>query len=192
MKRIAIYGGSFDPPHAGHAMIMAYIAQFCDFDEAWMMVSPANPLKDGRKFASASQRVEMCRLLTDSIPNAHTSDFELSQPSPSYTYLTLRRLKNKFPDYNFSLVIGSDNWNIFSKWRNHDEILNQFEIIIYPRPDFPVVGELPNNVGLLPNPPLALISSSFIRDAIAENKDISGFVPYKVAQYIKMKGLYEN
>lgn len=192
MSKVALYGGSFNPPHLGHAMIASFLAQFCGFDEVWLLVSPENPLKSGLPSAAPAHRLEMCRLVANAIPRVKASDFEFSLPTPNYTYLTLRALTEKFPEHEFSLVVGSDNWNIFEKWRRGDEILSRHQVWVYQRPDCPVVREVSQNVRLIENAPLALISSSFVRKAVAENKDIDCFVPKNVADYIKTHHLYEQ
>lgn len=184
--KIAVYPGTFDPPHAGHAMVASYVAQFTDVDEVWMMPSGLNPLKRGSLPSSSdSARMEMVRLTAAPLPGVTASDFELSLPRPTYTYVTLCRLREKYPQHSFTLVVGSDNWLCFSRWRNTDRILSEFGVIVYPRPGYEVGGETVHpNALMLQDAPLALISSSFIREIIAGGHSAAGFVAPDVAAYL--------
>lgn len=188
--KIGIYSGSFDPVHTGHAMVASYVAQWGGVDEVWMLVSRQNPLKDGRLPAADSHRLEMVRMVAGKISGVRASDFELSLPLPSYTYVTLQRLKAAFPQHDFSLVVGSDNWDVFNKWRDSDRIISEFGVIIYPRPGYETPPGFPENVEVLQDAPQVMMSSSFIRKAVAEGRDINFFVPCEVADYIESHKLY--
>lgn len=187
---IGVYCGSFDPIHTGHALLANYIAQFTDIDEVWLMVSPRNPIKSQGYVASDAERLEMVELVASSCRNVVASDFEFSLPLPSYTYVTLCNLRERFPGHNFRLIIGSDNWEIFHRWRNADEIRKEFGLMVYPRPGHPVSGDLPGNVELLADAPVTDVSSTFIRRAISEGKDMNFFLPEKVSDYISLHRLY--
>lgn len=188
--KIGIFSGSFDPVHCGHAMAANYLAQYCGLDRVWMMPSPLNPLKTASPPADASRRLDMCRIVAAKCAGVHVSDFEFSLPSPSYTYRTLSALRETYPQHDFVLVIGSDNWLSFKKWRNPEEIISEFGLIIYPRPGYDVEGPLPENVILLKEAPVALISSTFIRQAVASGRNLNYFVDSDVADYIRMNSLY--
>lgn len=191
--RTGIFCGSFDPIHAGHAMVASYVAQFAGLDELWLMPSPLNPLKAESKPASNDDRMAMCRLVAERIPRCRVSDFEQRLPLPSYTFRTLRELKKEYPDRDFVLVIGSDNWQIFPRWRNWEEILRDFDVLIYPRPWYGVsLGNAYPRVALIEDPeaPSAQISSTFIRRAVAEGKETRFWLTPEVADYIRVRGLY--
>lgn len=190
-SRVGIFSGSFDPIHIGHAMMVSWISQYSDLDEVWLMLSPQNPLKVGKKMTPDAQRMAMCRLVADDIKGVKCSEFELSLPKPTYTYRTLTQLSAEYPDKQFVLIIGSDNWLLFDKWRDYKEIIAEYEIFIYPRPGYQVAGELPDNVKLLEEAPQALISSTFIRDAIKNGKQLNYFIPAEVLSYIQKHKLYE-
>ncbi|MDE5793141.1 MAG: nicotinate (nicotinamide) nucleotide adenylyltransferase, partial [Muribaculaceae bacterium] len=132
---IGIFGGSFDPIHEGHVNLAKYILDHTDLDEVWLMVSPRNPLKDHGPIATDRQRLEMARLAVKDIPGLQVSDFEFHLPIPSYTYKTLTELKKSYPEHDFRLIIGGDNWADFNRWRNPEEIISDFGVIIYPRPN---------------------------------------------------------
>lgn len=192
MRTIAIYPGSFDPPHLGHVMVASYVAQWGGVDAVWLMPSGINPLKlNNAPKASDADRLEMCKLAVEGIPSVEVSDFELQLPRPSFTYKTLCALKEAYPDYDFRLIIGADNWQVFNRWRDTDKIISEFGLIIYQRPGYEIsLVDLPENVRVLTEGPLMLISSTFIRQAIATGKSPAGFIPKDVAKYIEGRGLY--
>lgn len=189
---IAIFSGSFDPIHCGHAMMANYLAQFSDVDEVWLMPSRLNPLKTDTPPASFADRMKMCRIVADKCSGVKVSDFELRLPSPSYTYDTLSELKNKFPQHCFKLLIGSDNWVLFDKWRNHQKIISEFGLVVYPRPGYEVASPLPSNVTVLDEAPIALISSTFIREALRQEKNLNFLIDVDVYGYIKQNSLYDT
>ena len=141
MRRIGIYGGSFNPVHFGHVGLAKWVIGHTDLDELWLMVSPINPLKvnaqssDSATDLSANfqSRLAAVREAVKDIPGVKASDFEFSLPRPSYTANTLRALQNAYPDCEFTLVIGEDNLAIFPKWREYEYILQHFRVFVYPR-----------------------------------------------------------
>ena len=133
MRKIGIFGGSFNPIHVGHALIASYIVENCGLDSLWLMVSPLNPLKEDKEMMSDYHRLRMCELVSRRLQNVITSAFEFDLPKPSYTIDTLNALQEKFPDDEFYLVIGADNWCLFDKWKDGDQIIEKYHILIYPR-----------------------------------------------------------
>ena len=153
--RIGIFGGSFDPIHIGHAIIAHHIITSGAVDRLWLMVSPVNPLKAGNeRHVTDADRLRMVEMVTRTLDGVETSAFEFSMPLPSYTIDTLNALQEKFPDDEFYLVIGADNWAVFDRWRNNEEILAKYHIIIYPRLGYDVTipDELKNRVELVDAP----------------------------------------
>lgn len=132
--KVGIFGGSFDPIHEGHVNLAKYVLEHTDLDEVWLMVSPLNPLKPQGYVATNEQRLKMARLAVEGIPGIRVSDFEFHLPIPSYTYNTLTELKKSYPNIDFRLIIGGDNWANFDHWRNPEEIISEFGVIVYPRP----------------------------------------------------------
>ena len=193
--KIGIFSGSFDPIHIGHAMIANYMVQTCGLDQLWLMVSRRNPLKKDSSPADDLDRLEMVKFVTARNPRLRASAFELPLPEPSYTYRTLTLLRERYPDDEFVLIIGSDNWLKFDLWRDHDRIVDEYRMIVYQRPGFEIsedeVASLPANVTLLHDAPLAEISSTFIREGIKKGMNLSFFLPDEVLDYIKRKKLYE-
>lgn len=188
---IGIYSGSFDPIHTGHAMVANYCSQWEGLDEVWLMVSPQNPLKEGMRPTPAETRLEMAGLVAGMCSGVKASDYELSLPLPSYTYVTLCRLREDYPQHKFTLIIGSDNWMYFGRWRDAHKIIREFGLLIYPRPGFPLPDTPPEGVGIIGNAPTAQISSTFVREAVRNGGNVNFFVPAVVADYIREKGLYK-
>lgn len=190
-RRIALMGGSFNPVHIGHLMVADYVRQAARLDEVLMCVSPLNPLKAGNTdLASDSDRMAMLRLACRRSEGVTACDIELTMPRPSYTVDTLRLLAQRFPDADISIIIGSDNWLVFDKWRDSDEIIRRFGVIIYPRPGYDVDAKsLPDNVTIIDAPTVDL-SSTFLRRKLAEGFDMNIFMPDGVYNYIKTQKLY--
>jgi nicotinate-nucleotide adenylyltransferase len=131
--KVGIYGGSFNPIHFGHIGLAEWIAHNTDIDEIWLMVSPNNPLKDSTILADEHIRLQEARIATQHIKTIKVSDFEFNLPRPNYTANTLRKLSQAYTDYEFTLIIGEDNLNIFTKWRDYTYILANYRIFVYPR-----------------------------------------------------------
>lgn len=191
---IGIYCGSFNPPHIGHATMAAYIAGFVDeIDELWLLASPQNPLKSPEELAPERHRMAMTRLLAHSVAGVKASDFELSLPTPSYTFKTLESLTAAYPEHKFSLIIGSDNWTLFDRWKNPEQIISRYGVWIYPRPGYDVdETSLPAGVRVIKDAPTVDISSTFLRRAIAEGRNVASFTPPGVAEYALAHNLYTH
>ena len=191
MRRIGIFGGSFNPIHNGHAIIANYIMQHGGLDQLWLMVSPQNPLKQPHEMAGEVHRLRMTEMVSHRIDGVETSAFEFTMPRPSYTIDTLHALQEKFPDDEFWLVIGADNWAVWDRWRAHDEIVQQFHLLIYPRLGYEVSipEELADRVHLV-NAPIIELSSTSVRELLSQGQSIAFYVPADVEQYIVKHQLY--
>lgn len=174
---IGIYSGSFDPLHTGHAMVANYIGQAGIVDEVWLMVSRRNPLKETLTPEDDSHRLKMAELVAKDCRGVKASDFELRLPLPSYTYVTLCRLRDEYPQHKFKLIVGSDNWHHLGRWRDADKIIREFGLIIYPRPGYPLPELPPKGVEVLPSGPTAHVSSSFIRDLLRKKATSTSLSP---------------
>lgn len=182
MKRIAVFGGSFNPVHYGHVGVARRVMEENLADEVWLTVSPRNPLKEQSGLLDERLRLELVRLAVADVPGAEASDFEFALPRPSYSWQTLAALTEAYPEASFSLVIGSDNWLLFPKWAHYEEILDRYSLIVYPRPGFSVrASSLPDNVRLL-DAPLFPWSSTDIRNRLRQGGDVSDMVPPSVAE----------
>lgn len=191
MRRIGIFGGSFNPIHNGHAIIASYIMQHGGLDQLWLMVSPQNPLKQPHEMAGELHRLRMTEMVSHRIDGVETSAFEFTMPRPSYTIDTLHALQDKFPDDEFWLVIGADNWAVWDRWRSHDEIIQQFHVLIYPRLGYEVSipDTLTDRVRVV-NAPIIELSSTTVRELLSNGQSIAFYVPADVEQYIVKHQLY--
>ena len=190
-KQIGIFSGSFNPIHIAHLILANYITEFTYIDEVWFVVTPHNPLKAVSGLADEKSRLEMCNIAIQDMEKLKVSEIEFSMPKPSYTIDTLDKLKEKYPDFNFSLIIGADSWNELHLWKSFERLKNEFKILIYPRLSQEVIIEEPykSNVQLC-NAPIFQISSTFIRSSIKENKNMQAFLPNGVYEYIQQSMLY--
>ena len=194
--KIGIFGGTFNPIHLGHTALASYICNLGLVDEVWLMVSPQNPFKQDHQLLDEAVRLRLATLAVRDFPRLRASDFEFHLPRPSYTYVTLRELSRAYPDDAFSLIIGADNWDAFPKWRNADDILAHYPIIVYPRetspnPNNPNPSPLTPNPTFLPSAPLYPISSTAIRTAIAAGDDVSPWLDPAVLDEIRRLHLYQ-
>lgn len=192
--RIGIFGGSFDPIHSGHSIIAQHIIGSGAIDRLWLMVSPLNPLKEGRpRLVSDADRLRMVEMVSRPLQGVETTAFEFTLPRPSYTIDTLNALQAKFPDDEFYLIIGADNWEVFDKWRNSDEILAKYHVLVYPRlgHEVNIPAELGERVQLV-DAPIIELSSTEIRNRLAEGKSVRYYVPDEVFNYIRHHNLYRN
>lgn len=181
MVKTGIFGGSFNPIHNGHISLARQLLERAGLDEVWLMVSPQNPLKQESDLLDDEQRMTMVRLALENEPNIIASDYEMHLSKPSYTWNTLQALTKEFPDHEFVLLIGGDNWALFDKWYHSGDILKNYQVVVYPRR---------GAEGGLEGLKLIDISSTEIRQRIKEGRGIRRMVPKAVADYIKEKRLY--
>ena len=175
--RTAIFGGSFNPIHNGHIRLARQVITEGHADEVWLLVSPQNPLKQHQSLQPEAIRLELTRRALAAEPQLIASDFEFTLPRPSYTWNTLCALHEAYPDRQFSLLIGADNWALFDRWAHPQDILANFPLLVYPRPDYPLSPEaLPPSVHLI-QAPLFPYSSTDVRQAVQSGAAITEMVP---------------
>ncbi len=191
-KKIGLYFGSFNPIHSGHLIIASYLSEYSDLKEIWFVVSPQNPLKEKTSLLADYHRLALLNVAIENDPRFKPCDIEFKLPQPSYTINTLTYLQEKYPQKEFSLIMGADNLESISKWKNHEQIFEYYDIYVYPRPGSDGGNFINHPKVHLVNAPLIEISSSFIRTAIKEKKDMSYFMPEKVCQYILEMHFYEK
>ena len=190
--RIGIYGGSFNPIHNGHTRLSQEIVAQGIVDELWLMVSPLKPLKQdvSADIAEYDHRLTMAKLATQELDGVTASDFERHLPLPSYTIHTLHALSAAYPEHDFSLIVGADNWERFPHWYNADEIVSQYNIYVYRRPHITIdEASLPPTVRIV-DTPLFDISSTQIREAARRGESLAPYVDTRVEQYIRDNHLY--
>ena len=176
MIKTGIFGGSFNPIHNGHISLARQLKEKAGLDEVWLMVSPQNPLKHADDLLSDEARLEMARRALKNEDGIIASDYEMHLPKPSYTWNTLQALSHDYPDREFMLMIGGDNWALFDRWYRAEEIKKNYEIVVYTR--------TPGDPGFID------ISSTEIRQRIREGKSIRKMVPRVVEAVIKKNGYY--
>ena len=171
MRKIGIFGGSFNPIHGGHIALAQAVQKQCGLDEVWLMVSPQNPLKrNDSDLLDDSLRFAMAQRALEGVEGVVACDYEFHLPKPSYTWNTLQHLAKDYPDYTFILLIGGDNWAHFQRWRHWQDILWHHDIIVYPRDEYPGTIDVP----LLP------VSSTEIRQKVRAGESIKGLVPENI------------
>ena len=188
--KIGLYFGSFNPVHIGHLAIANYILEYSDLEQIWFVISPQNPFKEKKTLLKDYHRFELLyRAIGDN--NAfRVSDIEFKLPQPSYTIDTLTYIFEKFPKHEFSLLMGSDNIASFHKWKNHEQILAHHSLYVYPRNDYKGSRFDNHNKVQFINAPQIEISSSFIRAAIKEGKEIPFFMPTEAYNYMREMNFY--
>lgn len=188
--QIGLFFGSFNPVHVGHMVLANYMLEFTPMDEIWFVVSPHNPLKQKTSLLDQHQRLALVNLAIDDHPKIKASNIEFSLPQPSYTINTLVHLQEKYPNHQFNLIMGQDNLTTFHKWKNYEEILNHFKIMVYPRPNcLSTPFDKHPNV-LITQAPVMEISSTFIREALRQKIDLRFFLPDKVWKEIDEMNYY--
>ena len=176
MIRTGIFGGSFNPIHNGHIILARQLKKQAALDEVWLMVSPQNPLKQHADLLADEARMEMARKAVEGEEGIMACDYEMHLPRPSYTWNTLQALSREYPDREFVLMIGGDNWKLFDRWYHAEDIRQHFKIVVYTR--------TPGDPGFID------ISSTEIRRRIREGLSFEDLVPTAVADIIKEKGYY--
>jgi nicotinate-nucleotide adenylyltransferase len=192
MAKIGLYFGTFNPIHIGHLIIANHMAEHSDLDQIWMIVTPHNPHKQKNTLLDDYHRLHMVHLATEDFPKIKPSDIEFKLPQPNYTVNTLFHLQEKFPQHEFSLIMGEDNLNSLHKWKNYEVILQNHNIYVYPRLNS---GEMDNQFTNHTKihkvaAPVVELSSTFIRESIKNKKNIIPMLPHKVWEYVEHNLFY--
>ncbi|MFT5969859.1 MAG: nicotinate-nucleotide adenylyltransferase [Flavobacteriales bacterium] len=189
MKEVGLYFGTFNPIHSGHLMLATYMVNATAMDSLWFVVTPQNPDKKNQNLLEDHHRLEMVHRALEGFDKLKVTDIEFGLKKPNYTVDTLVRLREKYPETKFSLIIGEDNLYGFHKWKNHDEILKYHTLYVYPRHTDVLLKETSVPHVLVKAPRIEL-SSSFIRNTIKENLECRPFLPGAVFQYIDEMNFY--
>ncbi len=189
--KIGLYFGSFNPIHNGHLIIANYIANNTTVDEVWLVLSPQNPLKKQATLLNEYDRLHLAKIAVEGENKIKVSDIEFKLPKPSYTVDTLIYLKEKYPDYEFSIIMGSDSFQNLPKWKNYETLIANYKIYIYLRPTFEIKNNYGANIEIV-KAPLLEISSTEIRTMIANKQSIKYWVPDSVYDEILKCGLYRK
>lgn len=191
--KVGLFFGSFNPIHIGHLILANYVLDYSSLDELWFVVSPQNPLKDKKTLLGDYYRLEMVELAIKNYPKLKASNIEFSLPKPSYTIDTLTYLKEKFPNDEFSILMGEDNLLSLPKWKNAEVLVENYSILVYPR-IFDSAGEVPvyqnhKNITKI-SAPIIELSATQIRQMLKEGKNPRAMLPPEVFQYLDRTGFY--
>jgi nicotinate-nucleotide adenylyltransferase len=191
-SKTGLFFGSFNPIHLGHLMIASWMAEFTDISQVWFVISPHNPLKEKSSLLPDVNRLYMVNVAVEEEPKFKASNIEFHLPQPSFTIDTLTWLSEQHPEKEFVLIAGSDILPSFHKWKNYEQLLEQYHFYIYPRPGAAKSPFDGNGHIHFVSAPRVEISSSFIRNSIKEGKNMQYFLPPKVWEYIDRMGFYRK
>lgn len=191
--KIGLYFGSFNPIHIGHLVIANHLVEHSDLDQIWFVVTPHNPFKKKSSLLDNYQRLEMVYRATKDYTKLKPSDIEFNLPQPNYTINTLAYLQEKYPDYNFSLIMGEDNLKHFHKWKNYALILENHHIFVYPRiSKGRIETQFDNHKNIHHiDAPIMELSSTFIRKSIKAGKNVQPMLPQNVWEYLDEMNFYK-
>lgn len=204
--KVGLYFGTFNPIHVGHLIIANYMADYTDLDQVWLVVSPQNPLKEKKSLLADYHRIALVREGISENSNLRASDIEFKLPIPSYTSNTLAHLKENYPENEFALIMGEDNLRTFHKWKNHEWILDNYKLYVYPRvmtiqeeaEESEIRSNTANtfrdhpNVTMCDDVPVMKVSSSFIRQAIKNGNDVRYLLTESVYKYVEEMNFYKE
>ena len=190
--KVGLYFGSFNPIHNGHLIIANYVLQHSDLNKIWFIVSPQNPLKPSGSLLNEYHRLYLVQCAIEGEKNLKAKDIEFKLPNPSYTADTLAYLQEKYPLYQFSIIMGSDSFSNLSRWKNYEFIVRNYPIYVYKRAGHDVNNKTNGNAHtIIINAPLLEISATYIRESIKQGKSIRYLVPDKVKEEIERNGYYK-
>lgn len=188
--KIGLYFGSFNPVHIGHLIIANHIINNTELSQVWFIVSPQNPFKNSASLLNEYQRLHLVNIAIEGENRLRASNLEFKLPKPSYTIDTLTYLHEKYPDYQFIIIMGSDGFQNIDKWKNFNALVNNYQFYIYKRPGFEITETFGAQIKIL-DAPLLDISSTRIRQMIKEKKSIRFLVPDVVKEEIERNGYYK-
>ena len=191
--KIGLYFGSFNPIHIGHLVIANHLAEYSDLDQIWFVVTPHNPFKKKHSLLDNHQRLEMVYRATKEYTKLKPSDIEFNLSQPNYTINTLAYLQEKYPNHEFSLIMGEDNLKGFHKWKNYQLILENHHIYVYPRVsknkiETPFEGH--KKIHHI-DAPIMELSSTLIRNSIKAGKNVKPMLPEFVWEYLDEMNFYK-
>lgn len=203
--RVGLYFGTFNPIHVGHLVIANYMAEYTDLDQVWLVVTPQNPLKKKSSLLADYHRLALVKVAIQDNYKLRASDVEFGLPQPNYTSTTLAYLREQYPDTEFSLIMGEDNLRTLHNWFNHENLVENYKFYVYPRvlttqeeAEVAEIGERPENgfgthasVTMCDDAPVMKVSSSFVRQAIKDGKDVRYLLTESVHRYIDEMNFYK-
>lgn len=193
-KQVGLFFGSFNPIHIGHLIIANHLVEHSTMDELWFVVTPQNPFKEKHSLLDNYSRFEMVHRAVEEYEKLRPSDIEFHLSQPNYTVNTLAYLEEKYPTFDFALIMGEDNLKSFHKWKNYEHILRNYSVFVYPRiSEGNIPEEFENHSNIIKiNAPIIELSATFIRNEIKEKRNVRPLLAPKVWQYIDQMGFYEK
>ena len=188
---IGLYFGSFNPIHIGHLIIANHVLNETSINKIWFIVSPQNPFKESKTLLNEFDRLHLVRLATQEDNRIKCSDIEFNLPKPSYTSNTLTFLSEKYPEHQFSLIMGSDSYQNLDKWKNYETIINNYPVYVYKREGHEIKKTFDKEAVTL-DAPIIQISASQIREHIRSAKSIRYLVPEIVREEIESRKFYKQ
>jgi len=190
--KIGLYFGTFNPIHVGHLTIANHLVEHSDLDQVWFVVTPLSPFKKKSSLLDNQQRLEMVYRATKDYTKLRPSDIEFGLNQPNYTIDTLTYLLEKFPEYEFALIMGEDNLKSFHKWKNYELILDNHNIFVYPRlSEGKMDTQFNNHPKIIKvDAPIMQLSSTFIRNEIKAGRNIKPMLPKHVWEYLDEMNFY--
>lgn len=188
--KVGLYFGSFNPVHHGHLIIASHVVQSTTLDQVWFVVSPQNPLKPAAGLLNEYHRLFLIKSAIDGENHLRASDIEFKLPKPSFTIDTLTYMKEKFPQHDFSIIMGSDSYQNLPRWKNYEQLLKNAEFYVYIRAGFEKIPEYRNAQAHILDAPLLQISATHIRNMLKEGKSIRFLVPDSVKEEIERNRYY--
>jgi nicotinate-nucleotide adenylyltransferase len=203
--RVGLYFGTFNPIHVGHLVIANYMAEYTDLDQVWMVVTPQNPLKKKSSLLADYHRLALVRVAIHDNYKLRASDVEFGLPQPNYTSTTLAHLKEKYPEYEFCMIMGEDNLRTLHRWYNYEHLMKNYRFYVYPRvltrqeeEEVVEIGVRPENgfsghpsIIMCEEAPVMKVSSSFVRQSIKDGKDVRYLLTEPVHRYIDEMNFYK-
>jgi len=181
--KVGLYFGSFNPIHVGHLIIGNHILNTSLVDKVWFVVSPQNPFKNEKSLLNEYDRLYLVQKAIEDNEKFKALDIEFSLPRPSYTSNSLAYLQEKYPAYQFQIIMGSDSFQNLASWNNASFIIKNYELLVYKRPQFEIANKINATIHVM-DAPLLEISATHIRKLVAEGKSIKYLVPDKVEKEI--------
>ena len=189
--KIGLFFGSFNPIHTGHLIIANHVLNETNLDKIWFVVSPVNPYKITADLLDESARLSLVERALGTDERIIASNIEFQLPKPSFTINTLSFLKENYSEHDFSIIMGSDNFRLFDKWKNYEKISANHKVLVYVRAGFEIENTFNTDIEVL-NAPVLDISATEIRRLIKEGKSIRYLVPEVVRREIEEKGYYKK